>query len=414
MMRYALVLVLAAGCFDGGPTAPCIVTCSENSDCPDDLTCSPEGRCSPGHACPCEANTVLRCNDSRSAQVCMSDGSRSLAIDCASSCVGDEQDPHCRHVMPEFTPTVCDVPASSEMFVVTGTVSSDDNAVCTQVIAQGADAPAICVLRARRISIASPDLVGKRVFAFVADDDLVVDSLLVYAVGPTPGTGASGRTRGGPPSSDFGFGGDGAAFVRKGGRGGGRLIDPANVPDELPTSTFYGGHSGASEGLVSGGGGGGGVMLTSCQGTVNVARKIDAGGGGGGGPRSTVPGAGGGSGGRILIQAMDVVLQAGAGLWANGGGGGGASSGLGIAGADALPEARAAFGGGTGVNVGGDGGFLLSNAQNGGNGTTAGTQGGGGGSIGLIEIAVTPGATFVLTTAEVSPTPSVSKTLPVR
>ncbi len=414
-MRCVLVLVLAAGCFDGGAIAPCVVTCSENSDCSDGLTCSPEGRCSPGYACPCEANTVLRCNDSRSAQVCMADGSRSVAIDCASSCVSGEQDPHCRHVVPQFTPTVCDVPASSEELVLTGMVSSDDEETCTQVIAQGADAPEICVLRARRISLGMPDLVGKRVFAFVADDDLVVDSLLVYAVGPIPGAGASGRTRGGPPSAQFGIGGDGAAFVRKGGKGGARPFDATNVPDAFPTSTFYGGHSGASEGLVSGGGGGGGVMLTSCQGTVNVARKIDVGGGGGGGSLSAVAGAGGGSGGRILIQAMNVVLQGAAGLWANGGGGGGgASSGVGIAGADAFPERRAAFGGGTGANVGGDGGYLLSDALPGGAGTTPGTQGGGGGSIGIIEIAVPPAATFVLTTMEVSPTPSVSKMLPVR
>jgi hypothetical protein len=412
-MRYVLFLVLA-GCFDGGSIAPCVVTCSDNSDCPDDLTCSPEGRCSPGHACPCEANTVLRCNDATSAQVCAPDGASSVAVECESSCVSDDQAPHCRHVTPQFTPSVCNTPTTRAELVVTGTVSSDDDTVCTHVISQGADAPEICVIRANRISIGMPDLVGKRVFAFVSDGDLVVDRLLVYAVRATPGPGASGRARGAPPALDFAFGGDGAPFARTAGHGGGRFIDPS--ADQFPTTTFYGGHSGASEGLVSGGGGGGGVMLTSCQGTVNVGRKIDAGGGGGGGGRSSVAGAGGGSGGRILIQGMDVVLQPTAGLWANGGGGGGGvmSGQPGIAGADALPEARAAFGGGTGVNIGGDGGFLNTNALNGGAGTGMGTQGGGGGSVGVIEIAVTPTATFVLSTTAVSPTPSVSKTLPVR
>ncbi|MEO8703284.1 MAG: hypothetical protein ABI867_24770 [Kofleriaceae bacterium] len=407
-------MCLLAGCFDGGTIATCAITCSVDQDCPDGLACSPEGRCSEqGEVCTCDANTFLRCNSTTSAQLCVADGSHSEGVDCVTSCIDNLEGPHCSHVVPQFVPAVCDLPAVEPERTIAGTVSTDDNATCSEVISQGSDEPELCVMHAGTLTIANPNLVGKRVPVFVADGDLTVERLFVFAVSSMPGAGASGRTRGGPPSSDFVLGGDGAAFIQIGGLGGRRLITPE--PDPFPTTAFHGGNSAASEGAVLGGGAGGSTMVISCQGRVTVEGPIDAGGGGGTGGRGSISAAGGGSGGRILIEGMNVTIAVTGALWANGGGGGGGvSGGNGVSGGDALQDNRASPGGGSGAVLGGDGGFLEIVPTGGGAGTVAGTQGGGGGSVGLIEIAVPNGSLVGLESSEVSPRPVVTMSLPVR
>lgn len=431
-MRRFLLAALLAGCFESH-APPCTVACSTDDECPSGLACNGTTCSVGGEACAaavCDTPGVRRCAtaDSPALEVCGETGTWTTETTCPASCVADAT-PHCGYLEPQTAAlaAICDVPATSiELVIDSMTMLSTDSGACTSVIPQVLG-PAICVVRAPRITILGPGglrAMGSRALALIADHDLVVEGTIdVSASGRADGPGGGTRTSGQAAASALG--GSGAGFQIAGANGGSLSGAPnAGGPpgENAATATaLAGGYRAAgaiSGGDKSGGGGGGALALISCNGAVSISGILDAGGGGGLGGLATLidsglkSGAGGGSGGVLLLQGMRVSITASAGVYANGGGGGG--GGTGMVGADGSPGGRSVTSGGDGgpgVGQGGDGGRggYVQDAPAAGAGGS-GSSGGGGGSVGYIIVS-TPNGTAAVVDANAAVSPSATRTL---
>lgn len=473
-------LVFATACFDPSNAPVCKVQCTTDADCPDGLTCGAGGLCSAGENCiepdMCTAGAFIACVDDKArscnasgdgttdavcgapgcnagehrcnaclpdavactsdmlgVEQCRSDGSATAMIDtCAAGCnVGTASvAPHCSYISPVSLPDICDAVAAVDSYApnasATLTTSLDTN--CTGGIITQTVGPAICVIRAKTITIPSSvtlTIDGSRAIAFVADAQLdMLGTLDAGANGSTPGPGGSFRVSGGPNAptaagGGAGFGTAGAAggaAATGGGGAAGAALDPI-------TLAYFGGGARAATGgnpmiidfYPSGGGGGGAVMLVACRGNVKVSGTIDAGGGGGGGSYDTILGgqfapskaaAGGGTGGYVVIQGLTAIVDGQ--IYANGGGGGGgntADDGSGTRGGDGLRSTGQAAGGspgGAGASGGRGGASVGAPVAGGGIAGNAAASGGGGGSVGVLQI-YTPMGVTPMTPGVVSP-----------
>lgn len=346
-MRVIVSITIALQVACNSNPESCKITCTEDTECPNGLTCGDLGRCTAGELCTegtCEAATFLGCIDDATARFCNSDGTGVAGNECGGfgcnpiaarcnecspdqlACVsGDlttcsdegliastetctlqcaeptgQSAARCRRIVPVWIPEACDVVATeAELLIDVATeIDTNNDLICTGGVVAQPSGPEICIVRYRKITLgASVSVVGSRVVAFVADQALDVDGVLdVGARASVSGPGVSGGTSGGVSATG---GGGGAGFRQVGGKGGsfgvgggvgGTIVDP------LASPILSGGLRAASNSVVielgdrvpHGGGGGGAALLVSCTGAVTVTGTIDAGGGGGtGGGRKT-------------------------------------------------------------------------------------------------------------------------------
>jgi hypothetical protein len=465
-------LFVLVGCSHTHPPS-CTVTCSTNADCSDGQTCSSLGRCTGTGTCSCTPSELLGCADATTAIACNSSGDGIASTACGSAgcnasamrcnqcapnapvCEADGRTldmcdatgipqaietcalgcvtAHCASIVPPYLPDVCDASAITATTTFSGgTIDPGLDMTCAAIVPQ-AGGPDVCVIRSGTISISGTLVVAgptgsepSRPIAFVADHDLSVDGTIVLsAIGPSPGAGGSVISSGVPGAISKGGGGAGS-FTAGGngadGNGGtGGLGGAAIAP---PISIFAGGAGAGScignqctrAGTYTfGGGGGGGIFLVSCRGAVSVAGGVIASGGGGQGARlgvsAILPPSGGGAGGNVVIAGASVSVTGS--FFANGGGGGGSCNNQvstpcpGGDGGDGQSSTNVASGGTSSSNSpGGDGGTGVSIP---GNGTTSGNippgpGGAGGGAAGHFQIYVPQGVTSTIAPAAASPT----------
>jgi hypothetical protein len=387
--------------------------------------------CTPGEVRACLGEDALTCNVT---------GDRYEHVPCELGCA-DTPKAHCKYIEPRYMPEVCDTAATDDSFVVSNSAMLDPNLdlSCNGGIVPQQGAPAICVLRYRKI-VVTPEgtlkVSGKsetgnvesvgRSIAFIADEEITIEGALdVSADGFTNGPGGGLIMSGGKAEivSPGAHKAGGGAGGKTAGAAGGAVEDGGGGSGGLPTAdpsllaVFTGGAAGgrATTGEVtvaSSGGGGGAAMLVSCAGAITITGTIDAGGGGGSGGLSlfggAVPAFGGGAGGYIVLQAKSIAVRGF--VFANGGGGGtGTQADLtaGANGSDGLRSATDAAPGHPGINGGGRGGTggvgtKLPTA--GGKATmTGGSAGGGGASVGFLQTYTPEGIEATLTPVAVSP-----------
>jgi hypothetical protein len=335
-------------------------------------------------------------------ETCGSDGFVASIEACAAGCAGSEA--RCKHIVPAWLPAACDQRAAQVNRTLTGTLVTDDNTACDEVVVQSGG-PEVCIVAARTLQVADLKVIGARAVGFVADTIDVTGVLDLSADGQRSGPGAgpeSGEHFEGDPS-----GGGGAGFRQAGGDGGARTPMVAAkggaIRDPLAASIFTGGSSGAE-----GGGGGGGALLIACRGEIRVTGQIDGGGGAGVSGVEGISGTGGGAGGYVVIQGARVTVTGT--IVVNGGGGGAACDAPPATctpGVDALGPGGQSGVGGTGVANGGAGGagdvvpgagkFRFCAPQLG-----CSIGGGGGGAVGRVQVytpadmgpTLTPSAVF--------------------
>lgn len=423
-MRFGfIVLLLLVGCTQANPAATCTSgTCSD----PAFPYCDSDGviagtpgqclavSCTPGEIRACAGGKAVTCNAA---------GNGYDKVACSHDCLSSPQ-PHCDYLEPKWLPNACDTLASIDSFMPDASTTFDssvDSNCNGGIVAQTSPGPQICVVRAKTIVLPTLTVVGNRPIAFVADDAIsitgFVDAGASFAKnGPGGGVISSGKAPGSL------VGGGGAGFGQQGADGaanagsGGAPFDPTNLP------YFAGGpHAVGSSGTaaVGGGGGGGGLLFASCRGATTVlpTAVIDLRGGGGLGQHDTTIGTGttlsdcgggGGAGGYLVIQGLTGVSVAG-NIYANGGGGGGGSTcgdpPAGFPGSDGQRSITMQASGGMPCGSGGYGGL------GGIEGTLAvtgsGSSGGGGGSIGVVHVFTPTGVTPAITSANLSPVPTV-------
>jgi hypothetical protein len=385
--------------------------------------------CTSGEVEMCLGDDALTCNAT---------GDGYEHVRCELGC-GETPKPHCKYIEPRYVPDACDAPAE-ENFIVSSSAMLDPNldSSCNGGVIPQQGAPAICVVRYRRIVVASDGMLkvtGKsesgsaetagRPIALIADDELTIEGVLdVSADGPVNGPGGGLMLSGGKieivsPGAHKAGGGAGGktagaagGAVEDGGGGSGGLptADPALLA--VLTGGAAGGRASGGAATIASGGGGGAVVLVSCNGTVAITGTIDAGGGGGSGGASlfggAVPAFGGGAGGYVVLQAKSVAVTGS--VFANGGGGGtGTQANLapGADGSDGLRSETAGAGGHGGINGGGRGGTggvgMTLPTVGGGPTMTGASSGGGGASVGFLQTYTPDGFEPMLTPTAVSP-----------
>ena len=425
------ILVAAAGCFapDLGSTP---FRCGAGEPpCPDGYQCAGDQVCRrPGEAPPPDAMRLVDAAPACAAGTRTCNGDQLIdcspqgvptITDCAMGC--DPVTRSCATLVASNVPAACMISSTappSETIVGAARYDTDQcTALRGVVVAQGAGAPELCVIRFADFTVpvsAILTIVGRRAPVLVALGRMTIAGTIdVAARGPMPGPGAN-------PDATVPHGESSGANTLLGGGGGGHGVEGAEGGPETNSDTrMLGGMRIGTVGLVpltaggfggaggypctvppcplraSGGGGGGALQLVACRElTVGTAAVIDAGGGGGqggiGGTLGALPGAGdgGGAGGGILIEAPSVTLPAGASLVANGGaGGGGGAPGTaapsgerGDNGPVAERPAEGGQGGNDSAGDGGDGGADGSPKE----GKPGSTGGGGGGAAGRIRL----------------------------
>jgi hypothetical protein len=435
---WALALVAVAGCTSPNPTKHCSEGMCLNPDFP---YCDAEGvvsgepntciavTCTPGEIRTCLGDDAFTCTAS---------GDGYERVSCDLGCTATPAH-HCKHIEPRYLPEVCDSPAAEEKLFVNGstTIDPNDDSTCNGGVVPQAGAPAICVLRYRKITVTSDGqlkILGKvepglslagRAAALVADEDLSIEGVLdVSADGVINGPAGGLQISGGPVDivngPNFKAGG-GAGGLTNGAAGG--SMDSAGqgssgglaIADPVLTAVLFGGAAGGRHpnGTIGGGGGGGAATLISCKGKVAITGAVDAGGGGGQGGKGILggdtPGWGGGAGGHVVLQATRIEVTGG--IYANGGGGGtGMVTGFGpgLDGLDGLRSTTVGAPGHTSPNGGGPGGFGGANdfatPTVGGKPTVAdASPGGGGGSVGFLQTYTPDGREPLLSEAKASP-----------
>jgi len=389
--------------------------CQANSDCDVGAPfCGPAGLC-----VDCLDST--QCGD----QVC------DTATGSCRACSIDADCPDgfchmgaCRSsIVPKYLPNVCDVAAAMPELTITTSLDTDDDASCTQLVAQPGG-PDVCVIHYGTISLeANVEILvtGNRVLALVADDSLSLDGVLdVGAAGLNNGPGGRLVVSGGAATA---AGGGGAGFRTQGGAGGTTLDGGAangGAAQTDPASSLI--LQGGTRSGGASGGAGGAATLISCHGTVSVTGTLDAGGGGGRGGRDSagglIGGSGGGSGGYVVLQGAAVLVTGQ--IYSNGGGGGAGKPSVGAGGAPGgngqRTQSPAPGGAATsGEGAGGAGAAGAGSAGIGGRATAAATTGGGGGaSAGFFQTYTPTGVTPTLTPTVASPGFETNLEIPTR
>jgi hypothetical protein len=430
------------GTIAGQPDACIAVSCtpSEFAACRGDeaLMCSASGDNYDVVACDygcseanlgcnvCTPNTAT-CGDGV-LNVCGADGRPAGTETCQLGC-SDAIAPHCEYLQPKYLPSVCDELASEDLtYSSVGGFDTDLDNNCTGGVVIQTGGPAICVVRARTITIsesATLNVSGSRALALVADETVLVAGVLdisanSYIDGPAGGFIKSGGVCG------MSNGGGGAGFQTAGSHGGNATNDggAANggmmAMDPALLAALVGG-SRVADSFPAPGGAGGAATLISCRGTVSVTGTIDANGGGGSGGAlffsTPTGGSAGGSGGNVVLQGANVSITGN--LFANGGAGGAGkptNAAGGAAGQDGQRAvAPAARGGlpGMGNGAGGNGGAQALPPTTGKRLFDAGAgAGGGGGSVGFLQTytpqAVQPTLTPALASPDLRPNGTVS------
>ncbi len=367
---------------------------------------------------------------------CGADGLPAGSETCALSC-NPTPTAHCAYLEPRYLPDICDAPATVTDFTVSATtIDTNLDVLCTGGIVTQATGPAICVIRARTITVGPGNVAvtGPRALALVSDQTLRVTGTLdasANLAASGPGGGSQSVASGGSISTSGSGGGGGftaganagSQTAAGGGRAGGAAYDPFLL------AALTGGVRVPSNSVVlgapSGGGGGGAVTLISCRGTVAVSGTIDAGGGGGPGGRggitvgSAFGGTGGGGGGYVVIQGLGVSLTGN--FFANGGSGGSGMTSASANGVDGADGSRSATTGaigapsaGAGSGGGGAGSFGTTTPGVGLAGSAAGGPGGGGGAAGRFQTYTPTGITPSGTPTAASPRIETNRTTPTR
>ncbi len=425
-------VLLGTACTTPNPEKSCATGACSNPGFP---YCDVEGTISgePGTciAVSCTPGAIKTCLDD-DALTCNATGDGYERVPCELGCKAAPE-PHCGYIEPRYVPDVCDTPAESESFIVSNSGMFDPNldVSCNGDISDQPGAPAICVVRYRRISVLADtvlQVIGKagrmnpfevgRPVAFVADEDVSIEGTLdVSAKGSVNGPGGGLVISGGQagvvsPGIFEAPGGAGGHTV--GGAGGSPTSDLSALNGGLPTAdpAYLAALVGGAAAIGSGGGGGGAVMLVSCNGTVSVTGTITAGGGGGTGGLplfdTAFPGGGGGAGGYIVLQGKRISVTGS--LFANGGAGGSGTQANLMAGRNgsngSASATTPAYGGNAanGDGIGGYGGVGVSTPGPGGRPTMTGAAaGGGGGSTGFLQTYTPDGIEPNLASATVSP-----------
>lgn len=409
-------LAILFGCTQSNPASKCTSgTCSD----PAFPYCDVDGlfadapgsciavTCVPGEVAMCHMDHAITCTD---------DGAAYEHVPCDLGCL-DSPKPHCAYIEPRYLPDICDAVATDDELTITSSATFDPNldSNCNGGVIEQTGAPAICVVRYRKIVIESdktltvvgpPTGLPGRPVAFVSDDALEIHGVLdVGAKGNIDGPGGGVVESGALPdvNSSTKYGGGGAGGHTAGAAGGSNTVDGgganggAQAADPAFLAALLGGASAAklrnATEANGGGGGGGAATLVSCRGAVQVSGAINAAGGGGkGGTYAlvSVPGFGGGAGGYVVLQAKEITVTGQ--LFANGGGGGAGYRENGAAGApgeDGTMSATASAAGGApllGEGAGGRGGVDGTPPTVGRKPTTSpALAGGGGGAAGFFQ-----------------------------
>jgi hypothetical protein len=323
-------------------------------------------------------------------------------------------------IVPKYLAAVCDAPSTQPLAItVDKRIDTGADQECTAIVAQ-TDGPDICVLHYSSIHVsARVTSGGRRVLAFVADGDVVVDGTIdisglntvvwqgPFNGGTAPFIGGPGAyTLNGDPPQSNGIGGAGAAFKTAGGAGGDYELQTggqsAPAFDAVASGVLVAGRVARRSGGAPAGGAGGGLALVSCGGRVMIAGKILAGGTGG-----ALCGTGGSTGGNVLLQARTIEVS-GVVVADGGAGASGCSGGSGTAGPPATEECAVG-------NGGGNGGCGSSPPTSGANGSGTQSGAGGGGSIGIVRAAMPPGRNPVTDGAtRISPAFETTEVLQIR
>lgn len=414
------------------------------------VQCLGNGDCLTG-ACDTSSHTCVNCNNNTQCASGACDTNTHMCLECSTNaqcgshvcspsnaCVACTADAQCTSglcdtgtgnclgassIIPRFLPAVCATAATSmDLVISTSTsLSTDDASTCNGGVVTQTNGPDICVIRHRKIQVASAatvTVVGARAAAFVADADVTIAGTVdVSANTLTDGPGGGFANDG---TSVGANGGGGAGFATRGGAGG-NGSQAGGASNSGPPRT-----SPSATGILMGGprtsnsGGGGALALISCRAKVLVSGTLHAGGAGGGpgGLSGTSPiGArGGGAGGYAVLQGIDVAVTGR--LFANGGAGGSgrptnAPKGeLGPEGT--LSDTTPALGPpSTASNgAGGNGAYGAVLPRDGGPYTNAAASaGGGGGSVGFLQTCTASGHAPTLNPAAISPAFSANITL---
>lgn len=366
---------LVVGCYRPNSEASCALTCdirNAGADCPGELACNAQGRCSLG------------------GNVCAPD-----------SGVDDGPGPNPDGPMPDDPPGLfCfGTPPMRPCFetdpVNPLTISAGfSTTTCSVGEVMELDGRSTCVVVAREVTISgAPHITGDKPLVIVGSFSIRVAAGAVLDLSSSAianlrtGAGANPLECDTAPSPVGGQdGAAGGSFAGQGGNGG--LGEGGSAPGVAspasPISVRGGCPGSAGPNGNQGGPGGGAVYLISNSLLLDGAVRAT---GGGGLTADGAGGAGGGTGGYIGVDATTLVFGTNGRLVATGGGGGGGGcmgegGGNGI---DADTTTNIVAAGGVGVNgmgVGGTGGSTANQQANSGGDTDGANCGGGGGGGG--------------------------------
>ena len=433
MHPRCLILVAMVGCYH--PQIPDGAPCSDDSQCPVEQTCSPQGRCESsldagasdgacGFAPHCEGNDLVTCSGSSTCELgCDPAGARCTALVPSNG------------ISPTLlTGATTDVTGPKLDFdTETGEIRAAN--ILVRNFGEGViGGIGFTIVDGMGVFTANSFVANaNETWTASGDNSLVLFAATTIAVGGTIDVGADLGT-GGPGGSNagatnaacpggkgtfaataFGAGGGGGGGAGAGGNGGGAVNATAGAggascsqPSTIPLDGGNGGGAGGVAGTIvhggRGGGGGGAIALVAMS-SISIAGIVGAPGDGGASVAGGDGGGGGGSGGAILLEAPTIIVIGAA--TANGGGGGGPSASTGTRGhmADANPALGGLFNGVRG-GAGGAGPTPPTNGGTVGDGVTSSRGGGGGGASGRIEIKSM--VRTIDTAAVVSPMPTLS------
>ena len=406
--RFAAILavMMVAGCGGYGAEA---FTCDNAAQCPTGGACQPNGSCSQLDPSCTESGQRYTDHSGSLSGTCVgqqtgsgSDASIDVPID-AQLCFGNAPFAICLAAAP-----TAPLPISSTM-----TINTDTSSMCVATTSGGAN---YCVVAATSIAItAKLRGVGSKPLVLIAADSITVSTtsgqidVASHRGDPDRGAGANPTVcvAGTPPGTRAG--GAGGSFTGKGGKGGnaaGGGTGGQAADGTTSITTLRGGcagQDGDGGGKGVGGRGGGAVYLIAGNRIDIGGSGIDAAGEGGsqGTPNAGASSGagGGGAGGMIGFDALTITCNTL--ILANGGGGGEGSGEATPGGTGSDPSETDPAPGGSGNQIGGNGGPGSSGTAAGpggdaSNGSSAGGSdgggGGGGGAAGLIRVPV--GATL--------------------
>lgn len=382
MPRWSLAWIcLVVGCYRPNSEVSCALTCeiqNAGADCPGELACNAQGRCSLGGE-TCSPDSGLPDGPGPNPDGPMPDDPPGLF------CFGTPP------MRPCFDTDPVGARSISAAFSTTP---------CSQGQVMELDGRSMCVLVARDVTISgTPHISGDKPLVIVGSFSILVASNAVLDLSSSAiinlrtGAGANPSSCQTPPSPIAGQdGAAGGSFAGQGGDGGlGQGGSAPGVAAPASAIAVRGGCPGSAGPNGNGGGPGGGAVYLISN-SIRFDGVVRATGGGGLEGDNSGGGAGGGTGGYIGVDVTTVQFGTNGRLVASGGGGGGGGC-MGEAGGngiDADTASNISAPGGPGVGgqgVGGTGSFTANQQANSGGGTTgvACGGGGGGGGVGTIQ-----------------------------